>query len=106
MPAAFAPSTDYREAESVYSFRGTELKRVLKRCISHYLPLSPTISHYLPGTELKRVFKRWQAHRSPSELYNHGFENMESLGAVSGAIERSRWLGTKEVDLLRLLGTA
>jgi len=79
VPAAFAPSTDYREAESVYSFRGTELKRVLKR---------------------------WQEHRSPSELYNHGFENMESLGAVSGAIERSRWLGTKEVDLLRLLGTA
>ena len=64
VPAAFAPSTDYREAESVYSFRGTELERVLKRCISHYLPPSPTISHHLPGTELKRVFKRWQAHRS------------------------------------------
>ena len=67
----------------------------------HMLPLSPTISHYLPGTELKRVFKRWQEHRSPSELYNHGFENMESLGAVSGAIERSRWLGANGVDLLR-----
>ena len=59
VPVAFAPSTDYREAETVYSFR---------------------------GTELKRVYKRWQEHRSPSELYNHGFENMESLGAVSIAI--------------------
>lgn len=34
------------------------------------------------GTELKRVFKRWQPHNSPPTLYNHGFENMESLGAV------------------------
>ena len=26
--------------------------------------------------------KRWQEERSPPELYNHGFENMESVGAV------------------------
>ena len=31
---------------------------------------------------LKPVFKRWSRERSPPELYNHGFENMESLGAV------------------------
>lgn len=28
------------------------------------------------------VYKRWTRERSPPELYNHGFENMESLGAV------------------------
>lgn len=44
-----------REAETVYSFR---------------------------GGQLQRVFKRWVRHRSPPELYNHGFENLESLGAL------------------------
>lgn len=28
------------------------------------------------------IYKRWTLERSPPELYNHGFENMESLGAV------------------------
>jgi hypothetical protein len=31
---------------------------------------------------LQCVYKRWTQERSPPELYNHGFENMESLGAV------------------------
>lgn len=31
---------------------------------------------------LTPVYKRWTRERSPPELYNHGFENMESLGAV------------------------
>lgn len=77
VPVTFAPSTDYREAETVYSFR---------------------------GTELKRVYKRWQEHRSPSELYNHGFENMESLGAVVRIaivsiqlVSTNSWLGTNRV---------
>ena len=77
LPVTFAPSTDYREAETVYSFR---------------------------GTELKRVYKRWQEHRSPSELYNHGFENMESLGAVLRIaivsiqlVSTNSWLGTNRV---------
>ncbi len=55
VPVLLAPQTSYREAETVYSFQ---------------------------GTELRRVFKRWQPQRSPPTLYNHGFENMESLGAV------------------------
>jgi carbamoyltransferase len=32
------------------------------------------------------VFKRWTREQSPSELFNHGFENMESLGAVYSRI--------------------
>lgn len=28
------------------------------------------------------IYKRWTRERSPPELYNHGFENMESMGAV------------------------
>lgn len=31
---------------------------------------------------LKPVFKRWSRERSPPELYNHGFENMESIGTT------------------------
>lgn len=31
---------------------------------------------------LTRLFKRWTDEVSPPELYNHGFENMESVGAV------------------------
>lgn len=34
------------------------------------------------GTDLKRVFKRWIAEPTPALLHNYGFENMESLGAV------------------------
>mmetsp|Transcript_1046 Transcript_1046/g.2243 ORF Transcript_1046/g.2243 Transcript_1046/m.2243 type:complete len:449 (-) Transcript_1046:2281-3627(-) len=35
---------------------------------------------------LQCIFKRWTEERSPPELYNHGFENMESLGAVYSRI--------------------
>jgi hypothetical protein len=53
--AALQSGSTYREAESAYAFsRATGL--------------------------LRPVFKRWTRERSPSELYNHGFENMESLG--------------------------
>ncbi len=34
------------------------------------------------GTELQLLFKRWIREHSPTLLYNYGFENMESLGAV------------------------
>ena len=34
------------------------------------------------GLELERVFKRWICEHTPTLLYNYGFENMESLGAV------------------------
>jgi hypothetical protein len=51
--------TGQREAESVYS-----LKREAGRLT------------------LKPLWKRWTRERSPPELYNHGFENMESVGAV------------------------
>ena len=54
-PTALSPGSTYREAESAYLF---------------------------DGRVLTPVFKRWSRERSPSELYNHGFENMESLGAV------------------------
>jgi len=49
------PFSGYREAESAFYFR---------------------------GAEIQRVFKRWTPENSPPELYNHGFENMESLGAL------------------------
>ena len=49
-------SVAHREAESAYLFEG--------------------------GRVTSRVFKRWVPHRSPSELYNHGFESLESLGAL------------------------
>ena len=52
---AFGAPPGHREAESAYTF---------------------------DGVELSRAFKRWVPQRSPSELYNHGFENLESLGAL------------------------
>lgn len=55
VPRVLEAHTTYREAETVYSFR---------------------------GSEVRKVFKRWVPVRSPSELYNHGFENLESLGAL------------------------
>lgn len=54
-PTTMSPGSTYREAETAYAFD----------CAA--ATLSP-------------VFKRWSRERSPSELYNHGFENMESLG--------------------------
>ena len=54
-PGAIDETRQWREAETVYAFS---------------------------GPEMQRVFKRWTPLRSPSLLYNYGFENMESLGAV------------------------
>jgi len=54
-PARPDPQWGWREAESAYLFR---------------------------GLELHRLFKRWTRERTPDFLYNYGFENMESLGAV------------------------
>lgn len=50
---------DWREAESVYSFTKTET-----------------------SIDLRPVFKRFVQENSPPALYNHGFENMDSVGAV------------------------
>jgi carbamoyltransferase len=58
-PLSLYPGSGYREAETAYVFR---------------------------GNKLKPVFKRWTRERSPPELYNHGFENMESMGAVYSRI--------------------
>ena len=58
-PVALFPGSGYREAESAYVFT---------------------------KNTLKPVFKRWSRERSPPELYNHGFENMESMGAVYSRI--------------------
>jgi hypothetical protein len=54
VPRSLVPGAGYREAESAYLLR--------------------------PGGKLIPVFKRWCRERSPPELYNHGFENMDSLG--------------------------
>ena len=43
-------------------------------------------AYLLSGKTLTRLYKRWTPLRSPSLLYNYGFENMESLGAVYSRI--------------------
>lgn len=50
---------DWREAESVYVFEKSEL-----------------------GIKLRPIFKRFTEENSPPTLYNHGFENMDSVGAL------------------------
>jgi predicted NodU family carbamoyl transferase len=50
---------DWREAESVYIFTKTE-----------------------DAIDLRPVFKRFTPENSPPVLFNHGFENMDSVGAV------------------------
>jgi carbamoyltransferase len=50
---------DWREAESAYTFEKIEGK-----------------------ISVKPVFKRWIEENTPPVLYNHGFDSMESLGAV------------------------
>ncbi len=55
VPRNLVPGAGYREAESAY---------ILRSSPRHLIPL----------------FKRWTRERSPSELFNYGFENMESLG--------------------------
>ena len=37
-------------------------------------------AYVFTGTTLSPIFKRWSREVSPPELYNHGFENMESMG--------------------------
>lgn len=54
-PLTLSPGSTYREAETAYVFD-------------------------VDTASLRPVFKRWSRERSPSELYNHGFENMESIG--------------------------
>lgn len=54
-PAQAPAHSTAREGESVYRFQ---------------------------GLQLERVWKRWIQERTPVFLYNYGFENMESLGAV------------------------
>jgi carbamoyltransferase len=58
-PTALYPGSGYREAETAY---------------------------YFDKNGIVPVFKRWSRERSPSELYNSGFENHESLGAVYSRI--------------------
>ncbi|KAL3800370.1 hypothetical protein HJC23_003666 [Cyclotella cryptica] len=50
---------DWREAESVYTFQKDKTQLVIKP-----------------------IFKRFTEENTPPTLYNHGFENMDSLGAV------------------------
>lgn len=63
IPRSLAPGSGYREAESAYIFNKKDNKNTI-----------------IP------IFKRWSRERSPPELYNHGFENMESMGAVYSRI--------------------
>lgn len=60
-PYTLSPYSGYREAESAYYF---------DKLSSSIIP----------------IFKRWSREGSPPELYNHGFENHESLGAVYSRI--------------------
>lgn len=52
---------DWREAESVYTFTKDERSKTL---------------------DIRPIFKRFTPENSPPALYNHGFENMESVGAI------------------------
>jgi hypothetical protein len=62
-PISLSPGSGYREAETAYVFDAQ-------------------------SSVLKPVFKRWARERSPPELYNHGFENMESLGKIQTLIKQ------------------
>eukprot|EP00953_Heterococcus_sp_UTEX-ZZ885_P022926 12643-Heterococcus_DN1.PRE.1 len=70
VPKIFKPYTSYREAESAYLFNKDSSSS------------SNSDSKTVLNDVLQCVYKRWTQERSPPELYNHGFENMESLGAV------------------------
>ena len=61
VPNSLIPGAGYREAESAYIFENA-------------------------GSRVVPLFKRWCRERSPPELYNHGFENMDSMGAVYSRI--------------------
>ncbi|CEM17151.1 unnamed protein product [Vitrella brassicaformis CCMP3155] len=60
-PRQLLAGKGYREAESAYLF---------------------SRSSAAGGPTVMPLFKRWTEERSPPELFNHGFENMESMGAV------------------------
>lgn len=55
------PGVSFREAETAYTFRRDRQTGAIR---------------------LKRMFKRWTPETAPSELPNHSFEEMESVGAV------------------------
>jgi hypothetical protein len=57
---------DWREAESVYTFAKTA-----------------------KGMSLRPIFKRFTQENTPPTLFNHGFENMDSLGAL---YSRGTWI--------------
>ena len=59
IPAKPDPHQGWREAETVFRFH---------------------------GLQLERIFKRWTQERTPTFLYNYGFENMDSLGALYSRI--------------------
>lgn len=52
---------DWREAESVYTFTKNQRTNSL---------------------DIRPIFKRFTPENSPPTLYNHGFENMDSVGAI------------------------
>ncbi|CAM9869617.1 unnamed protein product, partial [Phaeothamnion confervicola] len=77
VPAVLEPFTGYREAESAYVFDWEAGEG----------ESNPSGDVFSSGRlRITPVYKRWQRERSPPELYNHGFENMESLGAVYSRI--------------------
>ena len=63
-PRVLQPGAGYREAETAY-----------------VLGMRPSSPGGPARRGLRPVFKRWASERSPPELQNHGFENMDSLGA-------------------------
>ena len=80
VPQSLFPYSGYREAESAYVFDGNSLKPVFKRYI-RYRYFKVPVLFLLPSTHL-----RWTRQRSPPEIYNGGFEDMESMGAVYSRI--------------------
>lgn len=56
---AAASRFDWREAETIYTFTKTK-----------------------ESIDIQPIFKRFQQEHTPPTLYNHGFENMDSVGAV------------------------
>jgi hypothetical protein len=45
-------------------------------------------AYVFSGSSLTPVFKRWSREVSPPELYNHGFENMESMGKIQFCVRK------------------
>lgn len=91
VPVALVQGAGYREAESAYL-----LEKVLDQTLSGVEDFGESgveaVSPFVRGDEsgiersgerhLSPLFKRWCRERSPPELYNHGFENMDSLGEL------------------------